>query len=269
MSTLNEKINFTVLIDKMKKIDRRTKIIGVDRRETDAEHSFSIALMAYVFRDYAKDVNLEKTMLMLLVHDLVEIYAGDTFAYDVEGNKTKKDREEQASIKVFSELGEDGEYLRALWHEFDAIETPEAKFANAMDRAQPIINNIYNDGGTWNEFHVKWSQLMKRMRPIKEFNSEIFEYLVENAKPYFSRNGMLIDDNDEMFFIGDEKNPIAKLVYKEDADSFSILEVFVEESHRNQGIAKELVLEAKSYADFHKKEIIPICPYAKKVLETK
>ena len=127
MSTLNEKINFTVLIDKMKQIDRRTKIIGVDRRETDAEHSFSIALMAYIFRDYAKNINLEKTMLMLLVHDLVEIYAGDTFAYDVEGNKTKKDREEQASIKVFSELGEDGEYLRELWHEFDAIETRQRR----------------------------------------------------------------------------------------------------------------------------------------------
>ena len=267
MSTLNEKINFTVLIDKMKQIDRRTKIIGVDRRETDAEHSFSIALMAYIFRDYAKNINLEKTMLMLLVHDLVEIYAGDTFAYDVEGNKTKKDREEQASIKVFSELGEDGEYLRELWHEFDAIETPEAKFANAMDRSQPIINNIFNNGGTWNEFHVKWSQLMKRMSPIKEFSPEIFDYLVENAKPYFSRNVMLIDDNDEMFFIGDEKNPIAKLVFKEDADSFSILEVFVEESHRNRGIAKELVVEAKSYADFHKKKIIPVCPYAKKVLD--
>lgn len=266
MTTLQQKIDFTVIIDKMKQIDRRTKIIGVDRRETDAEHSFSIALMAYIFREYAKDADLEKTMLMLLAHDLVEIYAGDTFAYDVKGNESKNAREEAAAVKLFEPLGEDGKYLNSLWHEFDKIETKEAKFANALDRSQPIINNIYNEGGTWNEFHVKWSQLMKRMTPIKDFNLELFNYLSEKSKPYFSRNGHLINDNDKMFFIGDEKDPDCYLKYIESDTTFTINSVYTKEELRGNGLAKDLVMEVKSYCDYHKKEIIPVCPYAKSVL---
>lgn len=266
MTTLQQKIDFTVIIDKMKQIDRRTKIIGVDRRETDAEHSFSIALMAYIFRDYAKDADLEKTMLMLLAHDLVEIYAGDTFAYDVKGNESKNDREEAAAVKLFTPLGEDGQYLNDLWHEFDKIETKEAKFANALDRSQPIINNIYNDGGTWNEFHVKWSQLMKRMAPIKDFNEELFNYLKDKAAPYFSRNNNLINDNDEMFFIGDENDPDAYLKYDETDTTLSINYVYTKPEMRGKGLGKDLIMEVKAYADYHKKEIIPVCSYAKNVL---
>lgn len=186
MTTLQQKIDFTVLIDRMKLIERRTKIIGLDRRETDAEHSFSIALMAFVFREYAPGADLQKTTLMLLAHDLVEIYAGDTFAYDEKGNQTKKQRELEAAEKIFNPLGEDGEYLKKLWLEFDENETPEAKYGNALDRAQPIINNIYNRGGTWLEYNVRADQLLKRMEPIKNFNTELYNFLLDNAKKYIN-----------------------------------------------------------------------------------
>lgn len=267
MTTLQQKIDFTVIIDKMKQIDRRTKIIGVDRRETDAEHSFSIALMAYIFREYAKDIDLEKTIIMLLAHDLVEIYAGDTFAYDVKGNESKNAREEAAAKKLFTPLGDDGKYLNDLWHEFDKIKTNEAKFANALDRSQPIINNIYNEGGTWNEFHVKWSQLLKRMEPIKNFNIELYEYLITNSKPYFSHGHYLINDSDNMFFIGEEIDPDSKLEFEENDKEFIIKSVYTKPEKRGLGLAKILVQESDHYAKSHNKKTIPLCPYAKTVLK--
>lgn len=183
---LMKKIEFVTTIEKMKTIERRTKIIGLDRRENDAEHSFSIATMGIIFQDYAGDVDIDKCIRMLLVHDLVEIDAGDTFAYDTEGYKDKAEREQKAAERIYGILpGELGEDLKRLWIEFDECKTPEAKYANAMDRLQPVINNIYNDGGTWLEYKVSWESFLKRMEPIKDFNDEIYNYVLENAKKYF------------------------------------------------------------------------------------
>lgn len=183
---LMKKIEFVTTIEKMKLIERRTKIIGVDRRENDAEHSFSIATMAMIFKNYAPDADLNKTVRMLLVHDLVEIEAGDTFAYDVEGYKDKSERERKAADNIYGILPQEiGDELKSLWYEFEEGKTPEARFANAMDRLQPVINNIYNDGGTWLEYKVSWESFLKRMEPIKNFSDEIYDYVIENAKKYF------------------------------------------------------------------------------------
>lgn len=180
--------DFTVEIEKMKSIERRTKIINIDRRENDAEHSFSIATMAIAFHNLAPSADLGKTVQMLLVHDLVEIYAGDTFAYDIKGNETKAARERAAADKLYSMLpGDRGEYMRSLWEEFDQCESVEAKFANAMDRLQPVINNIKNNGGTWLEFDVSKAQLEKRLAPVREFNIEIYNYLMEEASKYLKK----------------------------------------------------------------------------------
>lgn len=185
-SDLNKKIEFVTTIEKMKLIERRTKIIGVDRRENDAEHSFSIAVMAMIFKDYAPNANVDKTIRMLLVHDLVEIEAGDTFAYDTEGYKDKFEREQNAAENIYGILpNEIGEELKALWYEFEEGKTPEAKFANAIDRLQPVINNIYNHGGTWLEYKVSWDSFLKRMEPVKNFSDEIYDYVISNAKQYF------------------------------------------------------------------------------------
>lgn len=183
---LMKKIEFVTTIEKMKSIERRTKIIGIDRRENDAEHSFSIATMAMIFKNYAPHADLDKTVKMLLVHDLVEIEAGDTFAYDTEGYKDKSEREQRAADKIYSILPYDiGKNLRALWEEFEEGITAEARFANAMDRLQPVINNIYNNGGTWLEYKVSWESFLKRMEPVKNFNDEVYNYVIENAKKYF------------------------------------------------------------------------------------
>lgn len=185
---LMKKIEFVTTIEKMKTIERRTKIIGLDRRENDAEHSFSIATMGIIFQDYAGDVDIDKCIKMLLVHDLVEIDAGDTFAYDTEGYKDKAEREQKAAERIYGILpGDLGEDLKKLWIEFDECKTPEAKYANAMDRLQPVINNIYNDGGTWLEYKVSWESFLKRMEPIKDFNDEIYNYVLENARKYFNK----------------------------------------------------------------------------------
>lgn len=182
-------INFTVEIEKMKSIERRTKIIDINRRENDAEHTFSIATMAIYFHWLVPNTNLNKTIQMLLVHDLVEIYAGDTFAYDTKANENKKIREELAADKLYSLLPtEIGNYMRNLWEEFDENKTPEAKFANAMDRLQPVINNIKNNGGTWLEYDVNISQLEKRLQPVKDFNNEIYDYVMSEALKYL-KNG--------------------------------------------------------------------------------
>ncbi|MDO5717024.1 MAG: HD domain-containing protein [Tissierellia bacterium] len=187
---MNEKlekiIDFIVLMDKMKTIERRTKLIFQDTRENDAEHSFHITLMASILQEYAPDADLQKTMEMCLVHDIVEIDAGDTFAYDEEGYKTKKDREQKAAQRIFGILPKKmGSYYKGLWGEFEEGKSPEAQFANAMDRMQPILNNIYNHGGTWNEYEVSWNQLMGRMEPIRRFSEELFIFLAERAKEYF------------------------------------------------------------------------------------
>src|SRR5690554_4376193 len=158
---LKKDIQFILELDKMKSILRQTTLIDGSRRENDAEHSWHIAVMAMVLKEYAdKKIDICKVIKMLLVHDLVEIYAGDTFCYDVEANKDKKERELKAADRIFGMLEEDkGKELRSLWEEFEEMKTKEAIFAASMDRLQPFFNNYYSGGGTWKKFRVSKGEI--------------------------------------------------------------------------------------------------------------
>lgn len=179
-------IEFIVELDKMKSILRQTSIIGEERREDDAQHSWHISLMAMILSEYTNEkVDLLKVIKMLLTHDLVEIFAGDTFCYDEVGNLDKREREVAAAEKIFGMLEADkGKELRALWDEFEEINTAEAKFATAMDRLQPMLNNYHNEGGTWKKFDISQADIYKRISPVKESSDQLWEfveYMVEDA----------------------------------------------------------------------------------------
>ena len=156
-------------VDEMKNILRRNLVIDGSRRENDAEHSWHLAMMAMLLEEYsAEPVDIERVLKIALVHDLVEVYAGDTFAYDVQGNESKHDREVAASEKLFGSLDtEQGKYLRSLWDEFEQMQTPEARYANAIDRIQPLILNYRTDGHTWKQGNVSAAQIYKRMDIIR------------------------------------------------------------------------------------------------------
>jgi putative hydrolase of HD superfamily len=155
-------------MDKMKSIFRRSSIFDGTRRENDAEHSFHIAIMALAFEKYAPEgVNLLRVLKMLLVHDIVEIDAGDTFAYDKTANLDKKEREKAAADRIFA-LIENGAELRALWEEFDAMETPDALYAISLDRLQPFLANCLNKGDTWFAGGVSKEAILKRMAPVQK-----------------------------------------------------------------------------------------------------
>ena len=166
---LQKQIKFALVIDEMKNIFRRNLIIDGTRRENDAEHSWNLAMLAMLFEEYSTEkVNIERVLKIALVHDLIEIYAGDTFAYDVKGNEDKLQREIESADKLFGILDpEQGAQIRALWDEFEAKETPESKYANAIDRIQPLINNYMTNGHTWKEGDVHAPQILKRMDIIR------------------------------------------------------------------------------------------------------
>lgn len=172
-----QQMAFLAEIDKMKSVYRQTILIDKTRRETDAEHSWHLAMMAMVLFEHNPDprVDLFRVIRMGLVHDLVEIYAGDTFAYDAEGNKTKAAREETAADRLFAMLpAEQGTEYRALWEEFDAEETPDARYAVAMDRLQPFLNNYMTQGHTWGPTHVTESKVRSRVGIIEHTVPEIW-----------------------------------------------------------------------------------------------
>lgn len=166
----NKKLQFLILIDKMKSIYRQTLLADKSRRETDAEHSWHIALMAMLFAEFAPEgVDKERVIRMCLVHDLVEIYAGDTFCYDKKAGEDKADREMRAAKKLFSVLPkEDGEEIKSLWLEFEKQETPDAVFAASLDRFQPLINNFLTDGHTWKKGKVARRQVEERAALIEK-----------------------------------------------------------------------------------------------------
>ncbi len=166
---LQKQIKFAITIDEMKNIFRRNLIIDGTRRENDAEHSWNLAMLAMLFEEYSTErVDLERVLKIALVHDLVEVYAGDTFAYDAKGNEDKLNREIESANKLFGILDpEQGAEIRALWDEFEAKETPESKYANAIDRIQPLINNYMTNGHTWKEGDVHAPQILKRMDIIR------------------------------------------------------------------------------------------------------
>ena len=181
-SRLDQQLKFSVEIDKMTGILRRTLLVDHSRRENDAEHSWHIAVMAMLFEEYAKEpVNVSRVAEMCVVHDLVEIYAGDTFAYDVSGNQDKAEREAAAADKLFSQLPEEqGRRIRELWEEFDAMETADAKYAACMDRLQPFLHNTLTQGHTWVEGGTARAAVEKRMSLIKEFMPEVYGWISDN-----------------------------------------------------------------------------------------
>lgn len=181
---LNKQLEFTIEIDKMCDILRRTVLINKSRRENDAEHSWHIAVMAQLFLEYTTEsIDIGRVVRMLVIHDLIEIYAGDTFAYDVKGNEDKKSREIAAADKLFAILPEDqGAEIRLLWEEFDDMKTSDAKYAACMDRIQPFLNNTLTNGHTWMEGKTKRWQVEERMSVVKKMMPEVYEWVEENIQ---------------------------------------------------------------------------------------
>ena len=189
---LDQQLRFTAEIDKMTSILRRTMLIDGSRRENDAEHSWHIAVMALIFEEYAAEpVNVSRAVKMCVVHDLIEIYAGDTFAYDAAGNADKAEREAAAADKLFAQLpSEQGAEIRFLWEEFDAMQTPDAKYAACMDRLQPFLHNTLTDGHTWVESGTARQSVEKRMAIIRDFMPDVYKWVEKNldnavAKKWF------------------------------------------------------------------------------------
>jgi len=191
---LNRQLLFSAEIDKMTDVLRRTMLINKSRRENDAEHSWHIAAMAMLFSEYTVEpVDVSRAVQMCVVHDIVEIDAGDTFAYDAKGNADKTAREAEAADKLFAKLPhEQGAMIRSLWEEFDAMETPDAKYAACMDRLQPFLHNTLTDGHTWVEGSVSREAVEKRMAVIREFMPEVYKWIEANLDRAV-HNGWLTD----------------------------------------------------------------------------
>ena len=179
---LDQQLKFTAEIDKMTSVFRRTLLISGERHENDAEHSWHIAVMALLFKEYCvEEPRVERAVKMCVVHDLIEIYAGDTFAYDVKGNESKQQREQAAADKLFAQLPlEQGAEIRALWEEFDAMETVDARYAACMDRLQPLLHNTLTEGHTWRDNGAVRSQVEKRVEVIKDLMPEVYKWICAN-----------------------------------------------------------------------------------------
>lgn len=179
LSRLEQQIAFVTEIDKLKTILRQTPLMDNSRRENSAEHSWHLALMALILGEYAEaGTDLIHVVKMVLVHDIVEIDAGDTFAYDVQGYTDKAEREELAAARIFGLLPDDQrDDIMALWREFEAITTPEARFANAIDRLEPLISNFVTGGGSWKKPGVTLPKVQKRMEPIGSVSPALGEYV--------------------------------------------------------------------------------------------
>ena len=195
---LQKQLDFALEIDKEKNIFRQTHLSGHGRNENDAEHAWHMAIMAYLLREYANErVNIERVMIMCLIHDIVEIDAGDTYAYDEKGATTKEYREKQAAERIYGLLPEDqGQWLKALWEEFEAYETPEAKFAHVLDNCQPLFLNDASNGKSWEEHQVKKSQIYKRNRKTGEGSEVIWEYMKELVDKHIALGHVIDDEKD-------------------------------------------------------------------------
>ena len=182
MQTINlqKQIAFIKEIDKIKYIQRRSKLFNSDRRENDAEHSWHLAMMAIVLAEHSdKSVDLLKVLKMVLIHDIVEIDAGDTFAYDTEKNHANSEEELIAAKRIFGLLPKElADELTTIWEEFEEGVTDEAKFAKAMDRFEPLLQDATNDGGTWAEYDVPYQSVYDLNLGIKKSSETIWEYAV-------------------------------------------------------------------------------------------
>ncbi|MBR3315126.1 MAG: HD domain-containing protein [Atopobiaceae bacterium] len=178
---LERQMSFVLEIDKEKNILRQTHLSGHGRRENDAEHAWHMAIMSWLLREYAnEEVDITRVMLMCLIHDVVEIDAGDTYAYDAEGLKTQAVREEAAKQRIFGLLPDDqAKQLMELFDEFEAYETPESKFAHAMDNLQPITLNASNGGSDWREHGVSAAQVYGRQSKSALGSQRLYDEVIQ------------------------------------------------------------------------------------------
>ncbi len=192
---LEQQIRFITEVDKVKNIFRQTYLADGKRKENDAEHSWHLALSAVLLREHMKEeADLTKVMIMVLIHDLVEIDAGDTYAYDNAGAATKREREVKAADRIFGLLPADqGTYFRALWEEFEAYETAEAKFAHLLDNFQPLLLNDVSDGKSWAEHGVHKSQVCKRNERIPETSEIVWEKMLEIMDKHIEKGNLNAD----------------------------------------------------------------------------
>ena len=192
---LRKQMEFALEIDKEKNIFRQTHLSNHGRNENDAQHAWHMAIMAYLLREYSNEpIDIGKVMLMCLIHDIVEIDAGDTYAYDLEGQKTQKAREEAAKERIFSMLPEDQKLeLSSLFDEFEAYETPEAKFAHAMDNLQPLMLNDSNDGADWREHRVHSSQVYGRQSKTRRGSQKLYELVDQLIQKNIKKGNIMPD----------------------------------------------------------------------------
>ena len=189
---LKQQLEFALEIDKEKNILRQTHLSGHGRRENDAEHAWHMAIMAYLLREYSnEEVDIARVMLMCLIHDIVEIDAGDTYAYDAEGLKTQKAREDAAKERIFSILPEDQKQeLTALFDEFEEFQTAESKFAHAMDNLQPLMLNNSNGGSDWQEHEVCAEQVYGRQSKTKLGSEKLFEVIDQILQEHIKKGNI-------------------------------------------------------------------------------
>lgn len=196
---LKKQLDFILQADAEKEIERRTLISSGKRFENDSEHAWHMALMAILLSEYANEkIDVLKTVSMILIHDIVEIDAGDTYCYDYELGKSQRERELKAADRIYALLPYDqAKKLRALWDEFEANETPEANFAHAMDCLQPTMLNNATGGVMWKKNSIKLSQVLKRNEYTEKGSQELWNYQLNELIMKNVENGNLIDDRDE------------------------------------------------------------------------
>ena len=181
-----QQLAFSLELDKEKNVFRQTHLSGGGRRENDAEHAWHMAIMAWILREYAnEEIDLARTMLMILIHDVVEIDAGDTYAYDEEAKKTQAEREAKAAERIFGLLPEDQrDELRALFEEYETQETPEAHIVRSMDSLQPLLLNDKTEGRDWRSHGVRMEQVIRRQEPGRLGSEKLWEF----SKALIERN---------------------------------------------------------------------------------
>lgn len=191
MTRLEQQLEFIREIDKVKNIYRQTYLADGERKENDAEHSWHIAVMAVLLKEYVPEADILKAMIMVLIHDLVEIDAGDTYAYDMKGAETKGQREVKAAERIFGLLPDDqGSTFRELWEEFEAYETAEAKYAHLLDNFQPLLLNDASGGKSWSEHDVQKSWIYKRNEKIGETSAEIWKCMQEIVDKHIKKGNV-------------------------------------------------------------------------------
>ena len=196
MNRFEQQMKFILEIDKVKNVFRQTYLADGNRKENDAEHSWHMAIMAFLLKEYAQEeVDIMRVVLMVLIHDLVEIDAGDTYAYDLDGLQTKREREVKAAERIFGLLPKDQEeQFRELWDEFEAGETPEARFAHTMDNIQPTMLNDASKGKAWATRGVHLSQILGRNKNTAKGSETLWNYSYENFITPSLREGKIKND---------------------------------------------------------------------------